>query len=90
MANLMNHSSTWKVTNVVGSKFVFSALTRQLVMDLTGVVKYGGVDSDTFGNIMSKMLLSQSYKSPMWCWRRTEKIKWTDLVRNEEILQRVN
>jgi hypothetical protein len=25
----------------------------------------------------------------MWCWRGTEKIKWTDRVRNEEVLQRV-
>jgi hypothetical protein len=24
----------------------------------------------------------------MWCWRRME-ISWTDLVRNEEVLQRV-
>jgi hypothetical protein len=22
----------------------------------------------------------------MWCWRRMEKIDWTDSVRNEEIL----
>jgi hypothetical protein len=26
----------------------------------------------------------------MWCWRRMEKISWTDHVRNEEVLQRVN
>ena len=26
----------------------------------------------------------------MWCWRRMEKIGWTDRVRNEEVLQRVN
>ena len=26
----------------------------------------------------------------MWCWRRTEKISWTDHVRNEEVLLRVN
>jgi hypothetical protein len=26
----------------------------------------------------------------MWCWRRLEKISWTDRVRNEEVLQRVN
>jgi hypothetical protein len=26
----------------------------------------------------------------MWCWRRTEKIGWTDYVRNEEVLLRVN
>jgi hypothetical protein len=25
----------------------------------------------------------------MWCWRRMEKISWTDRVRNEEVLQRV-
>jgi hypothetical protein len=25
----------------------------------------------------------------MWCWRRMEKISWTDLVRNEEVLLRV-
>ena len=26
----------------------------------------------------------------MWCWRRMEKIDWTDHVRNEEVLFRVN
>ena len=26
----------------------------------------------------------------MWCWRRMEKISWTDHVRNEEVLLRVN
>jgi hypothetical protein len=25
----------------------------------------------------------------MWCWRRLEKIRWTDLVRNAEVLHRV-
>jgi hypothetical protein len=25
----------------------------------------------------------------MWCWRRLEKINWTDHVRNEEVLLRV-
>jgi hypothetical protein len=25
----------------------------------------------------------------MWCWRRTEKIRWTDRVKNEEVLLRV-
>jgi hypothetical protein len=25
----------------------------------------------------------------MWCWRRMEKISWTDRVRNEELLHRV-
>ena len=26
----------------------------------------------------------------LWCWRRMEKISWTDHVRNEEVLLRVN
>ena len=26
----------------------------------------------------------------MWCWRRKEKIRWADHVRNEEVLLRVN
>ena len=26
----------------------------------------------------------------MWCWRRMEKVSWTDHVRNEEVLHRVN
>ena len=26
----------------------------------------------------------------MWCWRRMEKISWTDYVRNEDVLLRVN
>jgi len=28
--------------------------------------------------------------SEMWYWRRMEKISWTDHVRNEEVLLRVN
>jgi hypothetical protein len=26
----------------------------------------------------------------MWCWRRLEKIRWTDHVRNEDVLLSVN
>jgi len=25
-----------------------------------------------------------------WCWRRVENIRWTDRVRNDEVLYRVN
>ena len=47
----------------------------------------------------STSLVSSSNLSPdqkhlenfeMWCWRRMEKISWTDHVRNEEVLLRVN
>jgi hypothetical protein len=30
-----------------------------------------------------------SGKFEIWCWRRMEKISWTDRVRNEEVLHRV-
>jgi len=26
----------------------------------------------------------------MWCWRRMEKIRWSNIVRNEDVLLRVN
>jgi hypothetical protein len=29
------------------------------------------------------------YGAETWCWRRMEKISWTDRVRNEEVLHRV-
>ena len=58
-------------------------------MFFTGVVKDEGADSDIYGDTTSRMFLSQCYKSPVLCWRRMEKIKWADRVRNEEILQRV-
>ena len=33
--------------------------------------------------------VNQNYfeRSKIWCWRRMEKIDWTDLVKNEEVLQ---
>jgi len=38
-----------------------------------------------FGHLDQKYLKSFE----MWCWRRMEKISWTDHVRNEEVLLRV-
>jgi hypothetical protein len=37
------------------------------------------------------MYLSQKHLEifEIWCWRRMEKISWTDHVRNEEVLLRV-
>jgi hypothetical protein len=30
------------------------------------------------------------FESPeTWCWRRVEKISWTDLVKNKDLLHRV-
>jgi hypothetical protein len=33
--------------------------------------------------------LKQLERFKMWCWRRMEKIIWTDHVRNEDVLLRV-
>jgi hypothetical protein len=35
------------------------------------------------------MLFKMIIVVEMWCWRRMEKIGWTDHVRNEELLLRV-
>jgi hypothetical protein len=45
-----------------------------------------GAETWTLGKVDQKHLESFD----MWCWRRMEKISWTDRVRNEEVLHRVN
>jgi hypothetical protein len=43
-------------------------------------------------NEQPKEFVNLPYKRgfEMWCWRRMEKISWTDHVRNEEVLLRVS
>ena len=36
------------------------------------------------------MNINQSFGFEMWCLRRMEKVSWTDHVRNDEVLLRVN
>jgi len=45
-----------------------------------------------FSNGITLRAADQKYLESfeMWCWRRLEKISWTDHVRNEEVLLRVN
>jgi hypothetical protein len=38
---------------------------------------------------LSREEFSLPYYVLMWCWRRMEKISWTDRLRNEEVLHRV-
>ena len=45
-----------------------------------------GVETCTHRKVERKYL--ESFDT--WCWRRMEKIIWTDRVRNEEILQTVS
>jgi hypothetical protein len=44
-----------------------------------------GAETWTFWKVDQKYL--ESFE--MWCWRRMEKFKWTNHVRNEEVLLRV-
>ena len=41
-----------------------------------------GAETWTLGAVDQKLL--ESFE--IWCWRRMEKISWTDHVRNEEVL----
>ena len=45
------------------------------------------MSSHSLHNEVSPLQISLQYP---WCWRRMEKISWTDHVRNEEVLLRVN
>ncbi|PNF41645.1 hypothetical protein B7P43_G07643 [Cryptotermes secundus] len=47
---------------------------------------------DTGARIKTLRLLLQKHLESfeMWCWRRMEKISWTDYVKNEEVLIRVS
>ena len=45
-----------------------------------------GAETGTIGAADQKQL--ESFE--MWCWRRMEKISWTDHVRHEDVLLRVN
>jgi len=51
---------------------------------ICGMALYGA-ETGTFGAVDQKQL--ESFE--MWCWRRMEKISWTDHLRNEEVLLRV-
>jgi hypothetical protein len=44
-----------------------------------------GAETWTLRKVDQKYLVS----FVMWCWRRMEKVSWTDRVRNEEVLRRV-
>jgi hypothetical protein len=44
-----------------------------------------GAETWTLRKIDQKYL--ESFE--MWCWRRMEKISWTDRVRNEEVIYRI-
>jgi hypothetical protein len=58
------------------------SLRQTLVMcDICSMALYGA-ETWTVREVDQKYL--ESFE--MWCWRRMEKISWTDHVRNEEVL----
>ena len=61
-------------------------LRKKLVKCYIWIIALYGADTWTLRALDQKQLGSFE----MWCWRRMEKISWTDQVRNEEGLLRVN
>jgi hypothetical protein len=60
-------------------------LGKKLVHCYSWSITLHGAETRTLRKIDQKYL--ESFE--MWCRRRTEKISWTDRVRNEEVLHRV-
>jgi hypothetical protein len=60
-------------------------LRKKLVKCYIWSIALCGAETWTLRNVDRKYL--ESFE--MWCWRRMEKISWTDRVRNEEVLHRV-
>jgi hypothetical protein len=48
-------------------------------------ITFYGAESCTFRKIDQKCFKGFE----MWCWRRLEKIRWSDCVRNAEVLHRI-
>jgi hypothetical protein len=70
-----------KKKNLFTSKLDLN-LRKKLVKCYIWSIALYGAETWTLGEVDRKYL-------EMWCWRRMEKISWTDRVRNEEVLHRV-
>jgi hypothetical protein len=66
------------------SRKIESEMKKPVKFYIWSIALYGA-ETGTLRAVDQKHL--ESYK--MWCWRRMEKIIWTDHVRNEEVLLRV-
>jgi hypothetical protein len=71
--------------NLVTSKMDLD-LKKKLVKCYIWCVALYGAETGTVWGVDQKQL--ESFE--MWCCRRMEMISWTDRVRNEEVLIRVN
>ena len=61
-------------------------LRKKLIMCYIWSIALYGSETWTLRKREKKYL--ESFE--MWCWRRIAKVKWTDMVTNEEVLSRVN
>jgi hypothetical protein len=73
-----------KKKNLFTSKLDLN-LRKKLVKCYIWSIALYGAETWTLWKMDQKYL--ESFE--MWCWRRMEKISWTDRVRNEEVLHRV-
>jgi hypothetical protein len=70
---------------VVCTRTLDLELRKKLVKCYIWSIAFYGTETWTLRTVGQKRLESLE----MWCWRRMEKISWSDHVRNEEVLLRV-
>ena len=97
LCNLLSHKNAtirlqqnWLYIDFQFCKFIRSStvdleLRKKLVKCYIWSIALYGAETWTLRAVDQKHL--ETFE--MWCWRRTEKIIWTDHVRNEEVLLRV-
>jgi hypothetical protein len=73
-----------KKKNIFTSKLDLNLRKKPVKCYIWSTVLYGA-ETWTLWKVEQKYL--ESFE--MWCWRRMEKISWTDRVGNEEVLHRV-
>jgi hypothetical protein len=85
----LNPGLPWHKQNSTGRRLLTSKLDLNLRQKLVKCYIWGkafhGTETWTLQKVDQKYL--ESFE--MWCWRRMEKISWTDRVKNEEVLHRV-
>jgi hypothetical protein len=67
---------------------MFSSYSKDSRLDITGYQGYDKIKLIKLMYMSSKGDQKYLGTFEMWCWRRMEKISWTDRVRNEEVLDR--
>ena len=74
-----------KKNNLFNCKLDFNMRKKLVKCYVWGMALYG---AQTWTLLTADQKRLESFE--MWCWRRLEKISWTDHVRNEEVLLTVN